>query len=108
LHRDKTRGHEKYDETNAHHPHMHSNRPFFDHRTISDYSENGPGVSPKNRAPLGPLVHYSQNEIASAAFPHRYENKPQIRGVFLGSAQRGVFSPQPPRNPPYLRHKNTT
>jgi transposase len=29
LHRDKTRCHEQYDETNAYHPDMHGNQPFF-------------------------------------------------------------------------------
>jgi hypothetical protein len=108
LHRDKKRCHEKYDETNAHHPHMHSNRPFFDPRTISDYSENGPGTGPKNRAPWVLWCTVPKNGIASALFHTGHENKPQIRGVFLASAQRGAFSPQPPRNPPYLHHKNTT
>src|SRR5260370_14143271 len=69
MHRDKKRCHENYDETNAHHPHMHNNHPFF--KTISDYSENGPRISAKTRGLLSPLAHHSQNGIAIAAFPHR-------------------------------------
>lgn len=69
MHRDKKRCHEKYDETNAHHPHMHDNHPFF--KTTSDYSENGPGITAKKRGPLSPLVRRSQNGIAFAAFPQQ-------------------------------------
>jgi hypothetical protein len=58
MHRDKTRCHEKYDETNAHHPHMHGNHPFF--KTLSDYNQNGPDIRAKNPTPLSPLVHHSQ------------------------------------------------
>jgi hypothetical protein len=87
---------------------MHGNQPLFNLQTISDYSEYRPRINAKNGRPLGPLVHRSQNGIAIAAFPHPTQNKLQIRGMFLTSTQRGVFSPQPPRNPPQIHHKNTT
>ena len=40
MHRDEKRCHEKYDETNPHHPHMHGNHPFF--KTISTITRTAP------------------------------------------------------------------
>jgi hypothetical protein len=71
MNRDKKRCHEKYDETNAYHPHMHAIVLPSIFKTTPTIGENGPGISPKNRDPLNPLVHRSQNEIVFAAFPHR-------------------------------------
>jgi len=98
MHRNEKRCHKKYDETNAHHPHMHDNHPFFN--TISDYSENALRITAKKRGPLSPLVRRSQNGIASLLFHTKHENKLQIRGRFYPSLERGVISPQPPRDPP--------